>query len=97
MINLTINTNRHLKKPTIPESISTDKLTIVSEITYTPNLRSVLSIDLNISKGEADELATDYLQMIRKNDQVKDKYKVRIDKGENFQNNLTHITFTDEA
>ena len=53
-----------------------------------PNLPSVLSLDLNTRKGAAGELATDYFQMIRNKDQVIDKYKARIDKGEKFQMNL---------
>ena len=57
----------------IPESIITDKFTIVSEITSCPNLPSVISLDLNIYKGSAGEIATDYFQMIQNNDQVKDR------------------------
>ena len=45
------------------------------------NITPLLSIDLNTSKASA-KLATDYFQMIRNKDQVKDKYKARIDKGE---------------
>ena len=72
----------------IPESISTDNLKITSELTNTPNLPSVISLDLNTSEGSADELATDYFQKIRNNNQVKDKYKARINKGKKYQNNL---------
>ena len=43
---------------------------------------------MNTSEGAAGELDIDYFQMIRNNNQVKDKYKARIDKGENFQMNL---------
>ena len=39
---------------------------------------------MNISEEAAGELAIDYLQMICNNNQVKDKYKARIDKGEKF-------------
>ena len=61
---------------------------ITSELTNTPNLPSVISLDLNTSEGSADELATDYFQIIRNNNQVKGNYKARIDKGENHQNNF---------
>ena len=53
-----------------------------------PNITSVISLDLNTYKGSADELAIDYFQMIRNNNQVKDKYKTRIDKVEKRQTNL---------
>ena len=36
---------------------------------------------MNTPEGAAGELATDYFQIIQKNDKVKDKYKERIDKG----------------
>ena len=73
---------------TIPASISTDNFTIVSDIKPPPNITSVLSLDLNTSEGSAGELAIDYFQMIQNNNQVKDKYKARIDKGEKWQMNL---------
>ena len=71
----------------IPASISTDNVTTVSDITppSTLNLSSVLSLDLNSFKGASGELGIDYLQMIQNNDQVKDKYKARIIKGEKHQ------------
>ena len=47
-------------KPTIPASISTDDLTIFSELTPPPNILSIISLDMNTSKGSASELATDY-------------------------------------
>ena len=72
----------------IPASISTDNLKIVSDITPPPNLPSVLSLNMNTPEGAASELAIDYFQMILKNNQVKDKYKARMDKGEKFQINL---------
>ena len=74
----------------IPASISTDNVTTVSDITppSTLNLSSVLSLDLNSFKGASGELGIDYLQMIQKNDQVKDKYKARIYKGKKFQMNF---------
>ena len=67
----------------ITEIISTDNLTIVSDNTpHLPNLPSLISLDLNTLKGSSGELAIDYFQMIRNNNQVKDKYKSRIDNGE---------------
>ena len=74
--------------PPIPKHIITANLTNVSELTSSPNLPSKLSSDLNTPKGAYFELTSDYFQMIQNNDQVKDKYKVRIDKGKKFQNNL---------
>ena len=44
--------------------------------------------DLNKYEGTAGELAIDYFQMIRNNDQVKDKHEARIDKGKKFKMNL---------
>ena len=67
----------------IPACISTYNLKIVIEITSLPNLPSALSLDLNTSEVSDSELATDYFHMIQKNDQVKDKYKKRIEKGKN--------------
>ena len=72
----------------IPASISTDNLTIVSDIRSLPNLPSVLSLDLNKSEGAAGEQAIDYLQMMHNSNQAKDKYKARITKGKKFQMNL---------
>ena len=74
--------------PPIPESIITDKLTIIIDLTLPLNLPSLLSLDLNTYEGAADKLAIDYFQMIRNNNKVKDKYKAIIDKGEKFQMNL---------
>ena len=45
--------------PPIPESIRTDKLTIISELTPPLNTPSVLSLDLKTSKGAYGELSTD--------------------------------------
>ena len=53
-----------------------------------PNIPSVISLDLDISEGEAGELDIDYFQMIHNNNQVKDKHKARIYKVEKFQMNL---------
>ena len=61
----------------------------------------MLSLDLNTPEGAAGELDIDYFHMIQKNDQVKDKYKSRIDKGEKYQMNLKEalkgITLTSGA
>ena len=43
---------------------------------------------MNTYEGTADELAIDYFQMIRNNNQVKDKYNERINKGNKCQMNL---------
>ena len=43
---------------------------------------------MNPYKGAAGELTTDHFQMIRNIDQVKDKYKARINEGEKCQNIL---------
>ena len=43
---------------------------------------------MNTPEGEASELAIDYFQMILKNNQVKDKYKAIINKGEKCQMNF---------
>ena len=43
---------------------------------------------MNTSEGAAGELDIDYFQMIHNNNQVKDKYKARIDKGEKLLMNL---------
>ena len=43
---------------------------------------------MNTPEGAAGELATDDLWVIQNNDQVKDKYKARINKGKKCQNNL---------
>ena len=87
--------------PPIPKHIITANLKNVSELTSSPNLPSKLSSDLNTPKGAYFELTPDYFQMIQNNDQVKDKYKERIDKSENFQNNLNDdlkgITFSAES
>ena len=71
-------------------SISTDNFTVVIDITPPPppNIPSLISLDMITSEGSADELDMDYFYMIRNNNQVKDKYKARIDKGESFQINL---------
>ena len=74
--------------PPIPASISTDKLTIFSELTSLPNIPSVISLDVNTSESSADELTTEYFHMIRNNHQVKYKYKAIIGKGEKYQKNL---------
>ena len=66
----------------IPSSIITDNLTIVSDINPLPNIPSVLTLDLNTTKVSAVELAIDYFHMTQNNDQVKDKYKTRINKVE---------------
>ena len=71
----------------IPASISTDNLTIVSDTTP-PNIPSVNYLDMNTSEGAAGELATDYFQMIQNNNQVKDKYKARLEQGEKCQMNF---------
>ena len=52
-----------------------------------PNITSLISIDLNTSELAAGDPATDYFQMIQDNDQMKDKYKSRIDEGEECQKN----------
>ena len=36
---------------------------------------------MNKSEGSAGKISIDYFQMIQNNDQVKEKYKARIDKG----------------
>ena len=46
--------------PPIPESIITDKLTIIIDLTLPLNLPSLLSLDLNTYEGAADKLAIDY-------------------------------------
>ena len=43
---------------------------------------------MNTYKGTAGGISTGYFQMIKKNDQVKDKFMARIDKGKKFQKNL---------
>ena len=75
-------------KPPIPVIISTDNLTIVSELTPLPNIPSLLSLDLNASEGKAGEIDTYYFQMIRNNYQVKDKYKAGTNKGKKCQKYL---------
>ena len=61
---------------------------IASDINPSPSVPPLLYLDPNTPKGASGELATDYFQMIRNNDQVKDKYKARINKVEKFQKNL---------
>ena len=65
----------------ILSSISTDDFTIVSELSPPPNITSVLALDMDTSEGSSSELYIDYFQRIQNNDQVKYKYKARIDKG----------------
>ena len=43
---------------------------------------------MNTPDGADGELSIDYFQIIRNNNQVKDKYKARINKGEKYQKNL---------
>ena len=74
--------------PQIPASISTDDLTIISKLNLPPNLPPVISLDMDTSEGAVGELSTDYFHIIQNNDQVKDKYKARIDKGKEWQKNL---------
>ena len=71
--------------PPIPSIIGTDNFKINIEILPPPNIPSVISLDLNTSKGADGELATYYFQMILNNYQVKDNCKAIIDKGKSFR------------
>ena len=70
-------------------------------ISLPPNISLVISLDLNTSKVAYGDLTIDYFQMIRNNNQVKDKYNKIIDKGEKFHMNLKDalkgVTLTDGA
>ena len=65
----------------IPESISTENLKIVSDITPSPNITLLIYLDPNTSKGASGGCAIGYFQMIRNNSKEKDNYKERINKG----------------
>ena len=85
MSNLKINMTRHYK-PTLLSHQLLALVTLPFQVNLLPphNIPSVLSLDLNISKGASVELATEYFRMIRNNNQVKDKYKAIINKGKKF-------------
>ena len=84
MSNLTINIIRHYVPTVLSQQVLaliTWQLSVISP--YPPNISSVLSLDMNTPEGAAGKIVIDYFQKIRSNDQVKDKYKARINKVKN--------------
>ena len=81
MRKLAINTTCHYRLTVLSQQALapiTSQLSVIPP--PPPNPPSVISIDLNTSEGAASDLAIDYFQIICNNNQVKDKYNVRIDK-----------------
>ena len=81
MRKLAINTTSHYRLTVLSQQAIapiTSQLSVIPP--PPPNPPSVISIDLNTSEGAASDLAIDYFQIICNNNQVKDNYKVRIDK-----------------